>query len=73
MFDVNYLDIKKGDILIIHFNKEVDNYDMKEIIEYMNKYLPENEILAANSYYINGMTVIHKDNQDSGIGWGQFE
>ena len=46
---------------------------MKEIIEYMNKYLPENEILAANSYYINGMTVIHKDNQDTGIVWGQFE
>ena len=36
MFDINYLDIKKGDILIIHFNKEVDSYEMKEIIEYMN-------------------------------------
>lgn len=64
MFDVNYLDLKKNDILIVHFNKEVDVHEMNQIIDYLKKYIPEHDILAANSYYINGITVIHQDKSE---------
>lgn len=64
MFEVNNLNLKSGDILIIHFNQDVDLYTMEQLINYMKQYLPDNDVVAANSYYINGMTVIHKDGSD---------
>lgn len=64
MFEVNNLNLKSGDILIIHFNQDVDLYIMEQLINYMKQYLPDNDVVAANSYYINGMTVIHKDSSD---------
>ena len=64
MFEINTLELKGGDILIVHFNRDVDMHTMNELINYIKQYLPDNDVIAANNYYVNGMTVIHKEKQE---------
>ena len=64
MFEINTLELKGGDVLIVHFNRDVDMHTMNELINYIKQYLPDNDVIAANNYYVNGMTVIHKEKQE---------
>ena len=71
MFNLQEMTLTTGDLLIIHFNRDIDYNQMQEICKYLQQFLPENEILAANDYYINGMTVIHAKPEESV--WGEIK
>ena len=59
-YDIQTVDIRPGDTILLHLNDDVDIASCQEIMKEMKKTFPNNHILFVNEWVLKGMTVIRQ-------------
>lgn len=59
-YDIQVVDIKPGDTLLIHVSNDIDLGECASIHEELSKVYPECKILLCNEWILKGMTILRQ-------------
>ena len=59
-YDIQVVDIRPGDTILLHLNDDLDIHDVSSIIKEMSKTFPENTVIPVNEWILKGMTILRK-------------
>ena len=59
-YDIQTVNIKPNDTILIHLNNELDFGEVSMIVEEIGKIFPNNTILPVNELVLKGMTIIRQ-------------
>lgn len=57
-YNIETFNIQKGDVILLHLNRDLDIDDTQMILEEMKKVFPDNTVLVANEYILRGLTIL---------------
>ena len=59
-YDIQTVDIRPDDTILLHLNDDVDIASCQEIMNEMKKTFPNNNILFVNKWVLKGMTILRQ-------------
>lgn len=63
-YDIQVVEIKPGDTILLHLNDDVDLESVQSIVEMMNELYPKCTTIPVNELFLKGMTILRNPDKE---------